>query len=185
MESPQIFQNVNFTYKGKVIFSKLVFGGFSRMPKSFEGLEACYIFIENASFDMRTPDKLIRFETGDSMLAKCGNYYFENKNLNTENKNSVIGAYFHPEIIKELFDYTEFDTTLKSKFDVKIRDIKFEGVLSFVEILEQYLSSVIPGVQVNIYHDHLKLTYSFFVDKIGSPSFSFMNISINFVYFNI
>ena len=74
MQNPIIYENKVLNYKGKTIFNKLVLGTFKRIPKYFQEEEACFMFVDNASIIMRTPDKTIRFESGETMRAKCGNY---------------------------------------------------------------------------------------------------------------
>lgn len=91
----------------KVVFERLeMLKDFHRAPKIFFEDEACFLLVKQGSFDFRTPDKLITFSEGEGMIAKCGNYFIENKN--TSNKQTsetvkVIGAFFYPQMVKEFF----------------------------------------------------------------------------------
>ena len=100
-----ILDHKALTYKGKVIFEKLVFGDFGRQLKPFEDNEACFMFVEKGSFEMIKPEEAIPFNSGEGMLAKCGNYYFENQidQNQPDNTTVLIGAFFHESIVMELF----------------------------------------------------------------------------------
>jgi len=92
-----IYEHKTLEYKGKPIFEKIIMGDFKRIPKYFHENEVCFMFVENGSFLMRTPEKTISFISGDGMLAKCGNYFFEKSkevNRSSEEKTTVIGAFF-------------------------------------------------------------------------------------------
>lgn len=118
-EEPKVYEHKTLTYKGKMIFSKIVIGDFKRILKYFQEEEACFMFIDNVSFVVRTPDETIRFDPGDGFLAKCGNYYFE-KRVEKEdvgNKTVLIGAYFYPSVIKEIFDEDFKASNYKTNYD--------------------------------------------------------------------
>jgi AraC family transcriptional regulator, exoenzyme S synthesis regulatory protein ExsA len=103
-----IYEHKTLSYKDKAVFEKLVIGSFKRIPKIFHEREACFMFIKKGTIEFRTPEKVMRFDTGDAMLSKCGNYFFEQNKSGLEGSNdktSMIGAYFYPSIVKELFDY--------------------------------------------------------------------------------
>lgn len=118
-EEPKVYEHKTLTYKGKTIFSKIVIGDFKRILKYFQEDEACFMFIDDGGFVVRTPDATIQFESGDGFLAKCGNYYFERKTeeQNIENKTVLIGAYFYPSVIRELFDEDIKASDYKTNYD--------------------------------------------------------------------
>lgn len=108
-------------YKGKVIFEKMVMGNFKRAPKPFSENEACFIYLQEGSFQFRTPERVLNLTTGDAVLAKCSNYFFEQTKGDQKqySQSKGIGAYLHSEIVKELFDFdlslsdfeTDYDAT--------------------------------------------------------------------------
>ena len=108
-------------YKNKVIFEKLVLSHFDRMPKVFKETEACFMYLQEGSFQFRTPEKVLHFEQGDGFLAKCSNYFFEQTKTDHQNaaRTKGIGIYLYPTVIKELFDFdlsvsdfeTDYDAT--------------------------------------------------------------------------
>lgn len=62
----------------KVVFEKMTLQPqFKRLPKTFYGDEACFLFVIEGTFKFRTPTDDIRFKEGDGMLAQCGNYLME------------------------------------------------------------------------------------------------------------
>lgn len=93
--------------------------------------------------------------------------------------------YFKIGIFNSLFvDFNEVSfssgTNQSSKFDVKIKDVKFEGVLSFVQAFEQYFKTMDTGFIKSIEKDRVKLGYSLPIPAIKTPSFNFFNLSLNF-----
>lgn len=132
-----ILEHTSLTYKGKRIFERLVMGQFGRMPKHFEAGEACFMFVEMGSFHMRTPDCLIPFTSGDGMLAKCNNYYIEKTatDLQFETQTTkVLGAYFYPDIIKNLFNTDLSLSDFQSNYDLKKVNID--------ALMQHFLSSI-------------------------------------------
>lgn len=91
----------------KVVFEKMTLQPqFKRLPKTFYGDEACFLFVTEGTFKFRTPTDGIRFKEGDGMLAQCGNYLMETLPTHPdhgENTVSVIGAFFYPEMVREFF----------------------------------------------------------------------------------
>ncbi len=127
--NPVLFENKALNYKGKIIFSKIVIGGFDRILKNFQEDEACFMFIDDGGFLMRTPKEIIRFESGDGLLAKCGNYYFEQniKKESSKKTTTLIAAYFYPSIIKDLFDEDFKVSSYQTSYDVN--KIKIDKLL--------------------------------------------------------
>ena len=101
-----VIEEKTLVYKDKVIFKKLITGNFNRIPKVFQDTEACFMYLEEGSFQYRTPEKLLHFNAGDGLLSKCGDYFFEQTKFDHKNSKTLkaIGVYFHPTIIKELFE---------------------------------------------------------------------------------
>lgn len=138
-----IFEHKTLTYKGKVMFEKLILGDFKRLPKVFQETEACFMFIEKGSFQFRTPEKVIHFSSGDGMLAKCGNYFFERalgQQQITEEKTKVIGAYFYPIIVKELLNYDLSLSDFEADYDTTKVNID-EILLNFIRSIEFLLDN--------------------------------------------
>lgn len=100
-----IHEEKALTYKGKVVFHKLSTLAPHRQLKPFKENEACFMFVNKGNFSVRTSDKLIPFEKGKAMLAKCFNFFIEtNKDQRLNNELEVIGVYLFPEIIEELLN---------------------------------------------------------------------------------
>jgi hypothetical protein len=62
-------------------------------------------------------------------------------------------------------------------FGVKIKDVKFDGALSFVQQFENWLAG--RNLVLQIQSDSLVLGYSLSVPSIQTPAFSFFNLSLN------
>lgn len=128
----------------KVIFDKLVMtADFKRIPKHFAENEACFLFLSKGAFQFRTPTNVITFSEGEGMLAKCGNYFFEElvlKNNPEENKIVAISAYFYPEIIKQIFTIDIDFQKVDNSFDVN--NVSGEPLLkSFMDSIDYLLDN--------------------------------------------
>jgi hypothetical protein len=72
-------------------------------------------------------------------------------------------------------------------FNVKIKDVKFDGALSFVQAFEKWLQTMGKGLILQVHGDHAALGYSLAIPAIKTPGFNFFNLSLNFdlrVYFD-
>jgi hypothetical protein len=72
-------------------------------------------------------------------------------------------------------------------FDVKIKDVKFDGALSFVQAFESWLQTMGKGLILQLHGDHVALGYSLPIPAIKTPGFNIFNLSLNFdlrVYFD-
>lgn len=114
-----IIEHKTLRYQKKVIFERLVLRNFDRMPKIFNETEACFMYLQEGSFQFRTPDKVLRFNVGDGFLAKCSNYFFEQTKIDHQNapRTKGIGIYLYPTIIKELFDFDLSISDFKTTYD--------------------------------------------------------------------
>ncbi len=102
--------------EGKTVFAKAVFSNFQREIKTFTADEACFMFLSKGSFNLRTPDKVIPFQQGDGMLAKCGNYYVE-RPAGTDGNLEVVAVYFFPAMVKAFFPADLSLSDFKPDFD--------------------------------------------------------------------
>lgn len=116
--NPKIHNYKKLEYKGKTVFSKMIISDFRRFEKHFQENEACFMFIDHGSILLRTPDKTLHFSSGEGLLAKCSNYYFEEANKNGRaEKISLITAVFYPEVVMTLFDEDIFSSNYKSNYN--------------------------------------------------------------------
>ena len=92
-------------YRGKVIFERVQMSGqFKRFPKVFHEDEACFMYMSKGSFNLRSPINLIKIQEGEAVVAKCGNYFIEQSNIQDGPDDiTVFGAYFYPELVKGFF----------------------------------------------------------------------------------
>ncbi len=139
---PAVFEMKTITYQGKVVFEKVVMSPqFKRFPKFFQEDEACFLFLTKGAFQFRTPTNLLSFREGDAMLAKCGNYFFEEVTTNPHAPAAVIsavGGYFHPEIVKEFFNTDLSIQTFQRNFDTTKLDVE-PLMRSFVDSIDYLL----------------------------------------------
>ncbi len=139
---PEIYEMKTITYRGKVVFEKVVMSAqFKRFPKFFQEDEACFLFLTKGAFQFRTPTNLLSFREGDAMLAKCGNYFFEEVTTNPHAPAAVmsaVGGYFQPEIVKGFFNTDLSIQTFQRNFDTTKLDVE-PLMRSFVESIDYLL----------------------------------------------
>ena len=75
--------------------------------------EACFLFLLNGSFKVRTPVKTLALSGNDGMISKCGDYFYEDETPNDQLV-EIVGIYFHPPIVKELFSLSEIQNIQNS-----------------------------------------------------------------------
>ncbi len=107
------FRQKTIKYKGQVVFEKITMPYFKRISKLYQNNEACFMFIDDGEFSVRTPSHFHSFTKGTALLAKCFDYFFESNRRQRKSSDRIelVGVLLHKEIIEEIF---QFDT---SKFD--------------------------------------------------------------------
>jgi AraC-like DNA-binding protein len=96
----------------------MVISEYKRFEKHFQKNEACFMFIDDGRIVLRTPETTLQFNSGDGLLAKCGNYFFENNIRNsTKESTSIITAYFYPEVITKIFSEDIFSSSHQTNYD--------------------------------------------------------------------
>ena len=134
-----IIAHKTLKYQDKIIFEKLILRNFDRMPKFFKETEACFMYLQEGSFQFRTPEKVLQLKTGDGFLAKCSNYFFEQTKIDHQNSTRTkgIGIYLYPSIIKELFDYDLSISDFETAYDAtKINiDALMKNFINGIEFL--------------------------------------------------
>ena len=108
-------------YKGKIVFEKFGTPYFDRMPKEFFENEACFIFVNEGEFSIRTQDQYFNFKKGNSLIAKCLNYFFETNEAQRKLSEGieVIGVLLYPDLVEELFQFDLSQSTHTVDFNVK------------------------------------------------------------------
>ena len=116
-------------YKGKIVFEKFGTPYFDRMPKEFFENEACFIFVNEGEFSVRTQDQYFNFKKGNSLIAKCLNYFFETNEDQRKSSEGieVIGVLFYPDLVEELFQFDLSQST--HSFDFNVKQIEVDALL--------------------------------------------------------
>jgi AraC-like DNA-binding protein len=117
------------SYKGRVVFEKLRLPYFERIPKEYFEKEACFIFVNEGAFSVRSQTEFINFNQGTGLLAKCLNYFFEtNAQQRTVGTGvDVIGLLLYPEIVNEIFQFDIFSS--KHQVDYNLKKIEINKLL--------------------------------------------------------
>jgi len=134
-----IIERKILSYKDKVIFEKLILENFDRMYKPFTEDEACFMYLQEGSFQFRTPEKVLNVNPGDAYLAKCSDYFFEQTKRDHKNasRSKGIGVYLYPDIIKELFGFDLSISDFETNYDatkVSVDDL-MENFINGIEFL--------------------------------------------------
>ncbi len=79
------------------------------------------------------------------------------------------------------FDNISFEagSAVKEKFDVAVRNVKFQGPLNFVGILQQYLKSLDKGLRLDISAQGAVLGYDMPLPDVTGGTFNFINIKLS------
>lgn len=114
-----ILEHKVLVYEKYVIFEKMALSNFNRMPKKLSTNEACFMYLLEGTFQLRTPNKTLQFNVGDGFLAKCSDYFFEQTPAIHQKitKTKGIGIYLYPYIIKELFDFNFSISDFETDYD--------------------------------------------------------------------
>ena len=130
------------TYKGQIVFEKIRMSYFKRMPKFFQDNEACFMFINEGEFSIRTSSEFLSFKEGKGLLAKCFDYFFEtNKKQRTSSDFlEAIGVLIYPSMVEELFHFSLSNS--KHTVDYNVKQIQIDGLLnSFKESINILLDN--------------------------------------------
>jgi AraC family transcriptional regulator, exoenzyme S synthesis regulatory protein ExsA len=122
--------------KGRVVFQKLQVPTFERLPKEYHENEACFIFVNQGDFQVRSQTEILQVNNETALLAKCLNYFYETIKKPGETKENVevIGIMLYPELIKGLFD---FDINHSNhQFDFNLKQVQVN------KLLEHYRESI-------------------------------------------
>jgi AraC family transcriptional regulator, exoenzyme S synthesis regulatory protein ExsA len=125
------FESNTLKLKGRVVFQKLQVSTFERLPKEYHENEACFIFVNQGGFQVRSQTEILQVNNETALLAKCLNYFYETikKPGETNDNVVVIGIMLYPELIKSLFD---FDISHSNhKFDFNIKQVQVNKLLEY------------------------------------------------------
>ncbi|MFK7972327.1 MAG: helix-turn-helix domain-containing protein [Bacteroidia bacterium] len=112
------------------------------MPKTFNETEACFMYLQEGALQFRTPEKVIQFNSGDGILAKCSEYFFEPQKAEQDQANQAkgVGAYLYPSIVKELFDIDLSISDFETDYDAT--KVNIDGLMkNFIEGIEFLLDN--------------------------------------------
>lgn len=114
-------QRSTITYKGFNVFEKVVIPMvFGKVPKEFHGQESCFIFFEQGAVVMTDPEHQREFNQGDTMLAKCYDFFMEVPEGKKDPNKVVemIGVVLNKEIVEDLFSFDIADYNYQVNFNV-------------------------------------------------------------------
>lgn len=125
-----IFDHKVLRYKGQVVFGRFSIPTFQRIPKLFQNDEACFMFINEGEFSIRTPDEFISLSKGKALLAKCFDYFFETSEQQRKNSNGFegLGILLPANIVEELFQFNV--SSSKYTLDYNIKEVQLDGLLN-------------------------------------------------------
>lgn len=116
-------------YKGRIVFEKFATPYFDRAPKEYFENEACFIFVNEGEFSVRTQDNYFNFKKGNSLIAKCLNYFFETNKVQRQSGEGieVIGILLYPDLVEELFQFDLSKST--HTYDFNVKQIEVDALL--------------------------------------------------------
>ena len=126
-------------YKGRILFEKVVVSAVPRMPKYYEEDEACFMFIEGASFTMRASSDVLKVNNSSALLSKCMNYFLEISQAEYVPNTTIeaIGVLLYPDMIAEIFDLNLLSRAKKKPYNA--RSISIDPLLQAFKDSLSYL----------------------------------------------
>lgn len=106
---------------GRVVFQKLQVPTFERLPKVYYENEACFVFVNQGAFQVRSQTEILRLNKETALLGKCLNYFYETMKKPDEREDNVevIGIMLYPELIKSLFNFDISKSRHQVDFNLK------------------------------------------------------------------
>lgn len=116
-----IHQHKTIVYKGKVVFHKMTITSPGRELKPFQDNEACFMFVNNGEFSIRTPDVLLPFKQGEGLLAKCFNFFVETtKGQRAQNETmEYLGVFMFSSQVEALLNLDLSSSNKRVDFNAK------------------------------------------------------------------
>ena len=123
--------------EGIKVFEKVSFQNHGRVEKMLNS-EACFMFVLQGHFEIRTPIKQLAVSKNEGFLTKCGDYFFEDINQYQEDARIVeaVAVYFHPTIIRQLFS----TSPVQNKTHLTAKVVLNEGLQRYKESLIYYVN---------------------------------------------
>jgi len=117
-------------YKDQIVFERIRMSSFKRIPKLYQDKEACFMFINEGEFSVRTPNEFISFNKEQGLLAKCFDYFFETnkKQRGISDSIEVVGVLLYPSIVEELFQFDIMHSA--HTVDYNIKQVQVDGLLN-------------------------------------------------------
>ena len=114
-------ENKVLKYKGKVVFHKMKIISPLRELKPFQNNEACFMFVNDGEFSVRTPQQFISFGKSEGLLAKCFNFFIETSLKQREESKEMefIGVFLFPEQVEKIMDIDLSTSKHKVNFNIK------------------------------------------------------------------
>lgn len=103
-------------YKGQVVFEKIAMSTFDRVPKLYQNNEACFMFINEGQFSVRTPDEFAQL-----CPMSISSFKRKFKEKFNESPKKYLGK----------MKLEKFVKMLESK-DIRISDIAYDGGLDTI-----------------------------------------------------
>ena len=117
-------------YKGKVIFHKIAATAPKRDLKPFQANEACFMFVNEGSFSVRTPDQFVPMQASEGLLAKCFNFFIETDETqrDQDSRMDFLGVFLFPEHMEEILklDLSKSNNSV----DYNIKRVPLNGLLN-------------------------------------------------------
>jgi len=126
-------------YKGKVVFHKMIVTSPKRDLKPFQNNEACFMFVKQGSFSVRTPDQFVPFKENEGLLAKCFNFFIETNKEQREQESIMdfVGVFLFPSHVENLLNLDLSESNKSINYNIKNLNVTllFKSFRESVEVL--------------------------------------------------
>jgi AraC-like DNA-binding protein len=125
-----IHEDKIISYRGKVVFHKILVSAPKRELKPFQNNEACFMFVNQGEFSIRTPDQLISFNEDKGLLAKCFNFFIETSKSQRQSNQKLefLGVFLFPSHVEDILS---FDLSAsKQQVNYNIKQLQIDRLLN-------------------------------------------------------
>lgn len=88
---------------GKLLFEKVILSPPFKKPNPMTN-EACFLYIIEGQYHSISEKDLVRVNTSESVLMKCGNYLSEMHASGHGNRYEAVAVHFFPDILKRVYE---------------------------------------------------------------------------------
>lgn len=122
---------------GKMLFETIILKPPFKKPNPMPD-EACFLYIIKGEYDSISETEMLRIETDESVLMKCGNYTSTMLPSTTDNEYQALAVHFHPDVLLKIYE-NKLPAFLKKPTPNKVGMEKLNSDI----LIKKYIDSIL------------------------------------------